>query len=562
VVKRPFSSIFSACFRGIRQTAIPAHVDPPLVKGCGLLFGEIFKAMAGKLILMHQVRLIIQLHGKGQGKRAIARHLSMSRNTVRRYLDRIEQSGYSLDELEALDDAALRLVCEPAPAEGPDERYAFLQAELPLLLPELKRRGVTRQLLWEEYRARQPTGYGYSQFCFYLNQRLAHGSVTAVFGHKPGEQMMIDFAGQPLRYVDEDTGQTVVCPVFVAVLPFSNMTYCQALPRADQSSFAHALGEALRYFGGVPQSVLFDNGRQAVIKADRYEPVFTELAGQLAAHYRFYFMATRVRKPRDKPHVEGAVRISYQRIYARLRHDVHGSLASLNHRVYEMVDAVNVRMMKNKGYSRRSLFDRKERALLQALPADPFVLTRTLQATVQRDYHVWLGEDKHFYSVPYRWVGKRVSVTYSDQSVEIYAGLERIAVHRRRHQAYGYSTTHEHMPSSHQAVHRSRGWDKTYFLAQAEQIGPSTRKAIAQVLGRKQYTEQNYKSCLGILRLRDHYTPQRLERASGMAAEHGAASYTVIKNILKNRTDQIAEQEEIPFTTPQHDNIRGADQYT
>ncbi len=259
-------------------------------------------------------------------------------------------------------DVALHQVCEPAPIVGADERYGQLQAELPRLLAELKRRGVTRQLLWEEYRSHHPGGYGYSQFCHYFTERLAQGKVTAVFEHRPGEQMMIDLAGKPLYYVDDESGTQISCPVFVAVLPFSNMTYCLALPRADQARFVHALGEALRYFGGVPASVLFDNGRQVVVKADRYEPVFTELADAVAAHNRFYFQAARVGKPHDKPHVEGAVRIAYQRVYARLRDETHGSLTHLNLRVLEMVDAVNDRVMAGRGYSRRSLFERKERA--------------------------------------------------------------------------------------------------------------------------------------------------------------------------------------------------------
>jgi transposase len=520
--------------------------------------------MAAKTKSMHQIRLILQHHLQGISGRGISRRLSISRNTVSHYLARFSASGLSFEALAGLDDAALAAICHP-PKENPDPdgRMAVFDRLLPGWLEELKNPKVTRQLLWEEYRDCHADGYGYTQFCEYLKRHQAQENVTATFRHRAGEQLMIDFAGSPLHYDDPGGGQPVACPVFVAVLPFSNLMFCVALPSQRQEDFLGAIAGALAYIGGVPQSILYDNARNAVKRANRYEPVFTDLCDQCALHYGTTMMAARVRMPRDKPHVEGAVRIAYQRVYARLRGERFTSLAALNARIRVLVDQLNDRAMTGKGYSRRMLFERKEAGLLATLPSASFEVKRAVYATVQRNYHIQLGEDKHYYSVPYQLVGKRVMVVYTTTTVEIFLGnqQQRIAFHPRNRHSHSYTTTKAHMPANHQAISTQKGWTKEYFLAWAARIGSHCQQAIHSVLSTTIFVEQRYKSCLGILRLADHYGDQRLEAACQMTVALRASNYQRIKRILEQELDIQASDGQPEFQTPQHDNIRGPDYY-
>ncbi len=314
---------------------------------------------------------------------------------------------------------------------------------------------------------------------------------------------MIDFAGSVLHYHDPETGQAVGCPVFVAVLPYSNLIFCVAVHSQRQEDFLGAIADALAYIGVVPQSILYDNARNAVKKANRYEPIFTDLCDQCALHYRTTMMATRVRKPRDKPHVEGAVGIAYRRIYARLRGERFSSLVALDARIRVLVDQLNDRAMRGKGYSRRMLFERKESALLAALPSEPFDVKWTVLATVQRNDHILLGEDKHHYSVPYHLVGKRVMVVYGSSTVEIYLGNQQrcVAFHPRNRRTHGYTTSEAHMPAHHQAISEQKGWTKDYFLSWASRIGSQCLQAIDSILSTTIFMAQRYKSCLGFLSL-------------------------------------------------------------
>ena len=520
--------------------------------------------MAAKTKSMHQIRLILQHHLQGISARGIARRQSMSRNTVAQYLARFAASGLSPQALASLEDAALAAICHPPKGNpDPDGRMAVFDRQIAGWLDELKNPKVTRQLLWEEYREDAPDGYGYTQFCEYLRRHQAQASVTATFRHSAGEKMMIDFAGSMLHYHDPESEKAVACPVFMAVLPFSNLIFCVALHSQRQEDFLGAIAQALAYIGGVPQSILYDNARNAVKKADRYEPIFTDLCDQCALHYGTTMMATRVRKPRDKPHVEGAVGIAYRRIYARLRGERFASLAALNARILVLVDQLNERAMTGKGYSRRMLFERKEAGLLACLPSEPFEVKRAVRATVQRNYHIQLGEDKHYYSVPYQLVGKRVVVIYTPSTVEIYLGnqQERVAFHPRNRHRHGYTTTKAHMPAHHQAISEQKGWTKDFFLGWADRIGSHCHQAIHSVLSTTIYVEQRYKSSLGILRLADRYGDERLEAACQMTVALRASNYQRIKRILEQELDVQATDGLADFQTPQHDNIRGPDYY-
>jgi transposase len=302
--------------------------------------------------------------------------------------------------------------------------------------------------------------------------------------------------------------------------------------------------------------------KQIVTRPSRYEPVFTEAFMQWAQHYNIAITTARVARPKDKAPVENEVKIAYRRIYAPLRDRVFFSLNELNEAIKEQLNKHNHQLYQNKSYSRYDKFITEEKNLLQPLPAFPFVIKHRVQAKVQKNYHITLGEDWHHYSVPYHHIGKTVTAVYDSDTVEIYLQFQRIALHKRGYKKHGYTTLKEHMPEGHQRYFEQRGWTADYFLRQAAAIGTSAKGYIEQLLKGKHFTEQTYNACLGILRLGKQYGKERLENACRRALEGNVFTYRTIDTILKNNLDKLpfSKQPEL-FQTPDHDNIRGPEAY-
>lgn len=272
--------------------------------------------MSNRPKTMRQIRQILQLHEQGVSIRQAVKRTGFSRNTIRGYLSRWVELGLSKETLDNLDDAALGslMLGEEKGVNPLKERQWRLKEQLPDFAKELKRPGVTRQLLWQEYQSKDPEGYGYTRFCAYLGAHLHRSDAVMHFEHKAGEKLMIDFAGKPLFYVDPNTGEQMECQIFVAVLPCSGYCYVEAVPTQRIGDFVQCIAHSFSWFGGVPRSVLCDNLRSGVKRSDRYEPQFTDLLEQLGVHYDCTFMATRVARPRDKASVERHVQIIYQRV--------------------------------------------------------------------------------------------------------------------------------------------------------------------------------------------------------------------------------------------------------
>jgi transposase len=287
--------------------------------------------MSNNLVTMQNVRSIIQLLQRGFSGRKISRDLNLSRNTVKLYVDRFNACDFSPDELQRMNDADLSVIAyADTKLMQVDPRRADFKSRIDYFLAELKRIGVTKQLLWEEYKQKNTAGYEYSQFCELFAQCRKVNEATMHFDHKPADIMMVDFAGDNLSYVDKLSGEVISCPVFVAVLPYSGYSFAVALPNATQPNVIKALNLCLGYFGGVPQSIKFDNMTTAVKKSCRYEPVFTDTLIQWSLHNNITLIAARVRKPKDKAPVENQVKLTYQRIYAPLRNLIFFSIDELN----------------------------------------------------------------------------------------------------------------------------------------------------------------------------------------------------------------------------------------
>lgn len=377
--------------------------------------------------------------------------------------------------------------------------------------------------------------------------------------YKPGDMIMIDFAGKKQHYVDESTDERISCEVFVAILPFSGLIFCLAVHTQQTADLTTCFNEMLRFYGGSPATILCDNLKTAVIRPSKYEPVFTEMCNQAGEHYGTTFSATRPYSPRDKAMVERAVNIVYTNIYAPLRNHHFTSLKSLNQAMHQQLMMLNDKPYKNTAHSRWYYYELKEKATLRSLPSEPFAPKKVVILTVQRNYHVQLTENHHYYSVPFQHAGKKVKVLYDNRVVEVYLDHERIAVHLRKTHQSAYTTLAEHMPPDHQRMKEIKGWTKEDLLAKAAQIGESATRAATLMLENSIYVEQNYKSCFGMLMLQNKYGRDRLEAACSRALLGTRINYTMIKNILERGLDRMLFLPETPI--PLHENIRGKDHY-
>lgn len=513
---------------------------------------------------MLQIRRILQLHSEGYSQREINRITCIHRTTIKDYLDRAEGSGNDIKVLLHCSDAELSsLMPTPKTHNPPDVRREWLEYKLPDYLDELKRPYMTRQLLWEEYRQKQPQGYSYSQFCDILQRYKKRTEPSLHITHIPGERGEFDFAGAPMFYFDPVKNVQVTCPVLVCTLPSSGISYVEPLESARLVHLIPALNRSVEYLGGVPRFMVTDNMAQIVTKSSRYEPTFTELAEQWAVHYNTAIKATRVRKPRDKATVEKTVHLAYQRIYARMRNETLYSLKELKKRVSELLEEFNDRPMQSSGMSRREKFLQQEKTALRPLSETPFSLKNRTRAKVKKNHHVVLGEDMHSYSVPHQYVGQETSIVYDEDVVEVFLGnLQRIAIHPRDTHRYGYSTLPEHRSESHRRYLEQRGWCQDDFTEMAARIGKNTTMSIEKILASRFFIEQTYDSCIGVLQLGKKYGNERLEAACSRANQGCRINYRTIKNILENNLDKVqAQEDKLELIIPEHTNIRGPEAY-
>jgi len=418
---------------------------------------------------------------------------------------------------------------------------------------------MNRRILWEAYRKEFPDGFQYTQFCFYYNQWKARVNPTMHLDHKAGDKLYVDFAGEKLTITDKESGEIIEVEVFVAILGASQLTYVEAVLSQQKEDFIAACEDALHYYGGVPAAIVPDNLKAAVTKSNRYEPTLNETFADFADHYATTILPARAYRPRDKALVEGAVKIVYSRIYAPIRNATYHTLAELNTAIKEALEVHNSQLLKGRNYSRRLQFEEVERATLSPLPALRYEFKKQHQATVMKNGHVCLGVDKHYYSVPYRFIGRKVKILYSRSSIEVYYHYERIAMHKRIKSPYSYTTDDDHMASTHRFVTE---WTPDKFLSWGASIHEDVRLYILKILDRKQHPEQAYKSCVGILSLAKKAGNERLATACRRALGYGIHNYKTIQQILENKMDNYEESvfaDELPM--PNHDNIRGEDYY-
>lgn len=519
--------------------------------------------MSKKLIEMKIVRKLMLLLQRGLSERRIAQELRISRPSVSRFRERLAASGKPLEELLGVEDAILSSIVQPRTEKTivEDERTDFIAMRKDYYVAELRRTGVTRMLLWQEYAKDNPAGYAYSKFCELLAELMLPGQASYHMPpYEPAAMMMVDFAGDKISYINRFTGELVECSVFVSVLPYSGYSYAIVLANERTPSVVKALNASLAYFGGAPRSLKCDNMRTAVIKGSNYEPVFTEVFEQWALHNSIALFAARPRKPKDKAPVEKEVLLTYQRLYAPLRDREFFSLEEINAAFEEQLKIHHQMYFQKKTISRLEQFLELEKEYLQPLPGTSFVICHKDECKLKMNYHIVLKEDNHQYSVPYKYIGKMVVVNYDIDHVEVFYNMQRIAIHKRSYKKDGYTTIIEHMPPDHKTFTEQFGWDADYFRREALKIGISTQQYIEKVLQSRPVIQQAFDGCKGILRLVNHYNPERLEAACKRALPGSRCGYNTIKDILKNNLDKLSIDEPELFHIPTHDNTRGADE--
>ncbi|MCZ6612829.1 MAG: IS21 family transposase [Planctomycetota bacterium] len=506
--------------------------------------------MATERLPMRKLRDALRLEASGLSRRQIAVSLNIGRTAARTYLDRAHAAGLSWPLPDGLSDETLERLLFPPPGKTPNQQRVepdWAQVHL-----ESRKPNVTLTLLWVEYRAIDPSGYGYSRFCDLYNAWKGRLRPTMRQNHVAGEKMFVDYAGATVEVIDGTSGEVLQAQIFVAVLGASNYTYAEATRSQTLPDWIGAHCRAFAYFAGVPRQVICDNLKSGVIKACFHEPRINRSYAEMATHYDTAVIPARPRKPRDKAKVEVGVQIVQRWILARLRTRTFFSLGELNQAISELLEQLNARVTRHLGASRRELFEQLDQPALAALPAEPYVYAEWKECKAGLDYHVEI--EKHYYSVPHRYLGCKLWARFTDRTVEVFVAGKRIACHMRGHSNRRHTTLDEHMPSAHR---RYATWTPQRISRQATSIGSNTEALIDIIMRERRHPEQGFRSCIGILGLAKSYGSERLEAASERALEIGARSYTAVASILKNNLDRRRAQKATDGPAIRHPNIRG-----
>ena len=505
--------------------------------------------MARKRLSMRKIKEALRLKAAGLSCRAIARSCLIGKETVREYLGRAAEAGLSWPLPEGLSEEELESRLFPL---GPDTSRKEAAAELDwaLIHSELRKKGVTRQLLWEEYRLGFPRGYSYSQYCERYRRWTKILNPVLRMPHKAGEKMFVDYAGVTVPYTNRETGDAREAQVFVATLGASSSTFAEAQASQELANWIGGHVRALEHFGGRPAAVVPDNLKSGVTSACFYEPVINPTYQALAEYYDMAVLPTRVLAPKHKAKVETGVRV-VELLLARLRNRQFFSLQEINDALRPLMEELDLRVMEHLGKSRRQLFEELDRPALRPLPAVPFEMAEWVWARINIDYHVAYA--KHYYSVPYRYLHKRVEIRATAQTVEVFYKRERIASHVRDDQPYRLTTLPEHRPDAHRAVLE---WNPERVISWAERTGPLVAEMVRRIIKSRPHPEQGYRASLGLMRLGTRYGNERLEAACERALAFDLVSYRGVRNILVVGMDRLKAEKTSVQPEKLHANLR------
>jgi transposase len=511
--------------------------------------------MAGMRMSMRKIREVLRMtHELGLSVRQVREATGVGKTAVSEYVSRARVIGITWPIPPEITDADLeRRLFTPA---GFHDGSTKPLPDWTKVHQELKRRGVTLMILWEEHRAEHVEGHGYSRFCELYSEWRRRLAPTMRQTHVAGDKLFVDWAGGTVPIVDPMTGEVHDAHLFVAALGASSYTYAEARWSETLPDWIRAHVNAFDFFGGVPKATVPDNLKAGITKPSRYEPGVNRTYQDLADHYGFVVLPARIRRPRDKAKVEAAVGIVSRFVLGKLRNRRFFSLGELNDAVHDSVAKINAKVMKHLNQSRNDLFASLDRPALKGLPSERYQYSEWKRCTVAPDYHVEV--DGHYYSVPFGLLRETVDARFTDGTIEVFHEGTRVASHVRSRLANKHTTIPEHMPSSHR---RYAEWTPARLVREAGKIGPATIALFEAIMKAKPHPEQGFRSCLGILSLVRSYGPERIEAAARRGNDIRATTYGSIKSILQNGLDR-AFKPNMPDTSPiRHANIRGRGYY-
>ena len=508
--------------------------------------------MATPRITMRKLRDILRLRlGSDLSIRQIQAVTKASIGLIQKLITRAEALGLSWPLPDDFDDSKLQALFYPASDNSKAER--FEQPDCVGIHQSLRQKGVTLQLLWEEYAELfAPRAYQRTQFCAIYHRWRKQQKRSMRQVHKAGEKCFVDYCGPTIPIVNPLTGEIRGSQVFVGVLGASNYTYAEATLTQKLSDWLASHSRMFTFFGGTPAVVIPDNLRSAVSKPCRYDPDLNPSYQQLAEHYGIAVIPARPYKPKDKSKAEVAVQIVERWIMARLRHHTFFSLGEVNQCIKSLLLELNDKPFKQLPGNRRAAFENVDQAALSPLPGHPYEYVDIKPVKVNIDYHVQYGN--HFYSVPREFVGERIELHVSDRLVTAFFSQRQIAQHPRAFTP-GMTTTGAHMPKRHQKHH---AWTPEQLISWAGKTGLEVKRWVTRQLEIKAHPEQAYRVCLGLLNLNKQYPAARLNAACCIANDNSLMRLKQIKSILKSNRDQLPKQLNVTVELPQdHGNIRG-----
>jgi len=493
-------------------------------------------------------RLYLELN---LGIRPIARACDISTSTVSTYVEKFKELNATYQEICEIDEDTLSDLLFP---KG-EKTSTKILPDFIYLHKEMKKKGVTLQLLYEEYKRDNPDGYERTQFYYLYHNQIKKADPVMRFTHKAGEKMFVDFSGDKPHYQDPLTGKIIEAELFVSVLGASSYIFARAVPDQTTESFIGSNIKAFEFYGGCPECLIPDNLKAGVTHACHYDPEINKTLAAMAEHYHIAVIPTRVAKPKDKAKVENAVLQTQRRILAALRNKTFFSLAELNEAIAEETKRLNERPMAVINRSRYDLFIEIEKPVLKPLPLERFVIASWTKAKVHIDYHV--KAEKTYYSVPYTLIGESVDIMYTGTIIEIYHKGKRVASHIRTNKPGAFVTENLHMPTEHRQYLE---WTPARIKLWGQKIGPYTKTLMEEIMEHRTHPEHGFRSCLGIIRLSKTYSPQRVENACKRALEIEAYNYKSIKSLLQMGLENVVDGENKKIV-PLHTNIRGNEYY-
>lgn len=496
------------------------------------------------------IREILRLTAAGLNQTQIAQSCNVARATVQDYQRRALAADVEYEAIrEVADDELLQLLGK---VQSRRERKPC-ELDYEEIARELKKKGVTLTLLWQEQVLRTGKDLSYAEFCKRVRAWSLKTNYVMRQTHVPGEKLFVDYSGLKVRYIDRETGQARTAEVFVAALGASSCTFAEATVDQTLPSWLGSHGRAFEYFGGTPVAVVPDNLKSGVKESWWYEPEINRSYQDFAQYYGIAVLPTRTQAPRDKGKVEKAVQEVERWVIAPLRHKIFYSIAEINEAMRPLLTALNAKQMREYGASRQELFERLDKPALRALPSAAYEFAEWKKARVNVDYHIEF--EKHWYSVPYYHVRQEVWIKTTERYVEVFQNNQRIALHLRSKQAYAYATLPEHMPPEHAEV---RSWTADKFIAWSKGIGLQTQAFVMVLLTSRPHREQAFRAILGLQRLCEQYTPLRIEAACARANYFKLGALRNVRSILETDGDKLPLAESVSERIVlEHEHLRG-----